>query len=649
MEKIEFKDRVAQYPHRFRITRTGEDGVYTITPEPGVVTEPGEVTAEMLNNMQDNIETAIGQGGVAIDPTLSIEGEAADAKAVGDALAAKADQKGTYTDMTVGTAKQLLSTVYTTDKEPYLFRAAGGSVDIGNRERDALVGGTVVWNQLINEDTSQYQYTKNTINLQYNVPLKLGHKYYVHEENRLVAGASSYTYTSVGFWNSDITKYVRVDTLSRRNNNEFSGVITFTTLPSGTTEDDFTKFVFQYISSGSAVDNAAQYRRLQLIDLTQMFGSTIADYIYSLEGSNRGSGVAWFKKLFPKDYYPHNPGELMSVSASAHKTVGFNAWDEEWEVGSISAVTGENTSANNCIRSTNYIRLIPGKEYYFKGSFGNGVMWYDANKQFAGATLNALNNVLTVPDGVHYCRFVLGSGYGTTYNHDVCINLSWDGYRDGEYAPYEAHTYPLDSDVVLRGIPKLDVSNNLYYDGDTYASDGTVTRKYGTRAYQIGDENDPTLITDGTNTVYPRANIVTEAAAAFGDLQVVDSHGTEEYVDERAVPVPVGHATNYPQDLLAKLERLPEGGATPDITATATVDAGAGTPSVTVTKSGTDAAPSFAFTFSNLKGDTGATGATGPQGIPGQNGRDYILTAQDKADIADLVLADLPTWTGGSY
>ena len=31
------------------------------------------------------------------------------------------------------------------------------------------------------------------------------------------------------------------------------------------------------------------------------------------------------------------------------------------------------------------------------------------------------------------------------------------------------------------------------------------------------------------------------------------------------------------------------------------------------------------------------------------DGDDYVLTSQDKSDIADLVLADLPTWTASSY
>lgn len=55
-------------------------------------------------------------------------------------------------------------------------------------------------------------------------------------------------------------------------------------------------------------------------------------------------------------------------------------------------------------------------------------------------------------------------------------------------------------------------------------------------------------------------------------------------------------------------------GVTPNITVTATVDNTPGTAGVTVTKSGTDANPIFAFNFVHVKGETGA------QGQPGQNG-----------------------------
>ena len=53
------------------------------------------------------------------------------------------------------------------------------------------------------------------------------------------------------------------------------------------------------------------------------------------------------------------------------------------------------------------------------------------------------------------------------------------------------------------------------------------------------------------------------------------------------------------------------------------MDANTGTPSVTVTKSGSGASQSIAFAFHNLKGaqgPKGATGAQGPQGPKGDTG-----------------------------
>ena len=64
-------------------------------------------------------------------------------------------------------------------------------------------------------------------------------------------------------------------------------------------------------------------------------------------------------------------------------------------------------------------------------------------------------------------------------------------------------------------------------------------------------------------------------------------------------------------------------GATPAISMTATVDQTTGTPNVSVSKSGSDEAPSFNLAITGIKGekgDKGDTGDQGPQGDPGPQG-----------------------------
>ena len=393
-----------------------------------------------------------------------------------------------------------------TDTTPYSFKAVGDVY--GDRLEDKIVGGTVAWNQLIcgeaigldgtlDIDGGVYTLTPNIssdfsqIRFYNATPYtrKSGHKYYVSIEAKSDAWASDGNIafcTYDGLWLKNAVTSIDPSNHSWQ---KLKGIFANTTDATGNGDFCFRKY-YEETNSPVSVKNA------MLFDLTQMFGSTIADYIYSLEQSQAGAGVAWFKKLFPKDYYAYNAGELLSVEGlQSHDTVGFNIFDGETEVGGINA-SGQNAYDATRFRTKNYLPVVPNTEYYvrvdYSSSFDGTLKFYcyDADKNFIEVTDwkgTPSKLTLTTPVNCRYVRFIGTIQRGTSYTqNDICINFS-NPARNGEYEPYEKRSYPLDSSLTLRGIPKLDASNNLYYDGDEYTSDGKVKRKYGVYTIQASN------------------------------------------------------------------------------------------------------------------------------------------------------------------
>lgn len=355
------------------------------------------------------------------------------------ALESKAGKDGYYPSLYAG---NLSSTRKQTDSTPYLMRKTGGDLSrVGEREDDTLVGATVNVNQLarpqyftvagitltVNDDGSCT--IDGTATSNNSIPITS----LTESVGTLI---QNHVYYMVGCpsGGSGSTYYVGVAGLIIDLGN--GGLFKHTYAWKNT------QFRFDFIE-GQTFNNVKTY--FKYIDLTAFFGSTIADYLYSLESATAGAGIAKLKEwgFFTGEYIPYNPGTLESVEATAH-------------------------------------------------------VMRDADENIIG-------------------------------------------------------NYNLGTDT-LRGLFKLDSNNQLYADGDTKASDGTITRYYGTRAHQSGDESLADAITDGINTVYKLVTPTSEQSTPFTNPQICDPDGTEEYTTNNSVPV--GHETEYDYDIKGLAEGL---------------------------------------------------------------------------------------------
>lgn len=161
-------------------------------------------------------------------------------------------------------------------------------------------------------------------------------------------------------------------------------------------------------------------------------------------------------------YNEYNTGTLHHSEVTKVESVGTNVWDEEWEVGGYDT-NGEAITYATTIRSkaTNYIQVLPNTTYY-ANSAGKTIYiaTYDSDKNFISylPSVNGItNNTFTTPSNAKYIRFQMGSAYGQTYNHDICINVS-NSAINGQYFAYEKHELAIPSGARV----KYGVNENCY-------------------------------------------------------------------------------------------------------------------------------------------------------------------------------------------
>lgn len=433
---------------------------------------------------------------------------------------------GAYEQMTVGNAEQLISDSRDTNLIPYLFRQTGGGAEAGDRKyvKD-IVGGSVAWNQLLyptetgsnagitytnNEDGSITVSGTSTATSFKNLNRTTGEFVFLNDHIYLIKGATAKSGLRMCYTTSGTMTLLTVKS---------DAVVKVTGIADATTT------WIRVVVAGSVTVNETIIP--QLFDLTQMFGSAVADYVYSLEQATEGAGVAKLKSwgFFNDRYYPYNTGSIKSVSGLVSSdTIGFNQWDEEWANGYFDTTTGAfiESATNTALASKNYIHVISGHTYCIKQPTNSNpqAYQYDADKNYIGRLtgISTVNGTFTVDNNCHYIKFIV-FGYGTgIYNHDICINIS-DSDRNGEYEAYKKHSYPLDSSLTLLGFPKLDSANELYYDGDVYESDGAVTRNW--KLVDLGSLN--WTYSGGTANLRFVADVMSDIVAPTAGTVVADA------------------------------------------------------------------------------------------------------------------------------
>lgn len=380
---------------------------------------------------------------------LEIGGGSYDDTELREELSRKADVDGVYPEMTVGMTRDMLG-VGEGDEGEFLFRPTDGdgSIKDGFASIERIEGSSVVWNQLSHNRASKYgvngwSFADSSIDgLQYNnalnqfsfeygnrrrlqslISVKANHKYLVLFDLEI---ATSNTYNGeyyVGYFSGNNAQMLPKEDISLFVNKKKQ----VTALVTSIADNTYT-FIGLY-DAPLASSDIEKISNIKVIDLTRMFGA-----------GNEPLTLEEFYQRIPKgiDINAYNEGEVVNMNVEGIKSVGFNAWDEQWELGTITE-EGVDYPSQAIFRPKGYIKVLPNTQYAITSPSHQVlyVYYFDSNKGFISFKYFErvlVGEVITTPANCAYLRFI--AVLGTTYNNDICINLVHTGYRNGEYEPY---------------------------------------------------------------------------------------------------------------------------------------------------------------------------------------------------------------------
>ena len=352
---------------------------------------------------------------------------------------------GYYESMRVGTADNLTSKGDATE-EVIMSRKAGGDnqIEDGSASIKRIKGYSFVLNQSTGPDTPWYpvfgtmtktgisiSYTYGTVGIENLNQNRIATRFFIGDKHKyLICFQLTTSKEGESFIECSSNAHTNQQTYTAKIGVNKIAVI-LTALGTGESDLRLGLPANDTISVGDTVS----IEKIMALDLTHMFGSgneptTPEDFAKRLG----------YSSINDVPYIPYNEGEIVSSFAEGIKTTGKNLWDEKFSLGNLNNSTGEEVASDLTIRSS-YVPILSGdKIYLFNGSKKTDisfdkVLFYKKDKTYNGVKQYANSGELELPKGTSYIRFVLRPSYGTTYNYDVCINVS-DVSFNGNYEPY---------------------------------------------------------------------------------------------------------------------------------------------------------------------------------------------------------------------
>lgn len=499
------------------------------------------------------------------------------------------------------------NTVLATDKTSFLTRQTLNPTGFSGYVREKLVGVSYAWNQLLtngdfSNGTNTWTARQGTVSASGGIAtvtpssegtqrgitgvtnqmsIIAGHKYLLSAWIKPPINGNA----SCGLDTGSTTQSVTANTW-----NFVANIVN--------AESGVTRFYCLFAESVTT-SQTIQYKNCQTIDLTLAFGSTIADYLYGL--SNNG-GITKLRDMgCPIDKYtPYGYG-LYSVKTSGKKVVGKNLFDSNvYENKRWSTADGTLITANNFLASTSPM--------YVYGSTKNFInypvyrTYYDSGMNFISADSTG-NAVVSTPSNAYYMHISQSRADFTPLTCIVAISET-----EIAFEPYSCTTYSLGStelrghfilsngEIVAEGdvresngevtrnygivdlgslewvynssnhrfyctLPSAKASNLIQSICAKYVnvSDLDVDKTYTMRkGYQVADVLS-ILISDSAYTdaatfktamsgvylIYELATPTTEQSTPFADPMSLVGATTEEYIDTRDIPCPVGAERQY--------------------------------------------------------------------------------------------------------